>query len=108
MVNRSSVPVGLPVETPTESFWQCPPDEIAKLRSSELPAEADVVIVGSGITGAAVAWGLLNDNDKERILMLEARDACSGATGRNGELPTHPQPKTSLQFAIYGLILIHY
>ncbi|KAK8062581.1 hypothetical protein PG997_014678 [Apiospora hydei] len=66
-----------------------PPADIADLRTTpNLPESADVVIIGSGITGAAIAWNLLenasDDNAPRSIVMLEARQACSGATGRNG------------------------
>lgn len=85
MDKRAAIPVTLPRDNPTPSYWQDPPDEIADLRSSEsLPENADVVIVGSGITGAAVAWNLLQNDPTRSIVMLEARQACSGATGRNG------------------------
>lgn len=86
MDERGKVPVSLPHENPTQSYWQDPPDAIADLRTtSHLPSSADTVIIGSGITGAAVAWGLLQSNpDPGSIVMLEARQACSGATGRNG------------------------
>ncbi|KAK6858319.1 hypothetical protein PG995_006018 [Apiospora arundinis] len=86
----ASEPVSLPRDNPTQSYWQDPPDEIADLRTTANPPDsADVVIIGSGITGAAIAWNLLqNDADEKRpprsIVMLEARQACSGATGRNG------------------------
>lgn len=86
MDKRAAIPVTLPRADPTESYWQDPPDEIADLRSTEsLPEEADIVIVGSGITGSAVAWNLLQGDSKRSIVMLEARQACSGATGRNGK-----------------------
>ncbi|KAI9925653.1 hypothetical protein ASPWEDRAFT_173325 [Aspergillus wentii DTO 134E9] len=71
----------------TSSFWlRHPHPELAGIRSSSLPAEADVVIIGSGITGASVAKALLEctAQDKPRVVVLEARDICSGATGRNG------------------------
>lgn len=85
MDERAAIPVTLPCEDPTQSYWQDPPDEIADLRTTEkLPEHADIVIVGSGITGAAVAWNLLNIDSPSNIVMLEARQACSGATGRNG------------------------
>ncbi|KAK3316471.1 FAD dependent oxidoreductase-domain-containing protein [Apodospora peruviana] len=89
MDERARIPVSLPRDGPTQSYWQDPPDAIADLRTtSELPNSADVVIIGSGITGAAVAWNLLQADDtqnkKRTIVMLEARQACSGATGRNG------------------------
>jgi glycine/D-amino acid oxidase-like deaminating enzyme len=42
--------------------------------------QADVVIVGSGITGAFAARELVKGGRK--VVMLEAREACWGATGR--------------------------
>lgn len=86
MDERANIAVTLPHDSPTQSYWQDPPDEIADLRSTEaLPETADVVIVGSGISGAAVAWNLLQDSGSApSVVMLEARQACSGATGRNG------------------------
>ncbi|CAK7243208.1 MAG: hypothetical protein STHCBS139747_004719 [Sporothrix thermara] len=94
MDERAQVPVSLPRGQPTKPFWQDPPDAtVADLRSTpELPSAADVVIVGSGITGASIAWHLLGLDQPAKtrptalqsILMLEARQACSGATGRNG------------------------
>ncbi|KAI0389128.1 FAD dependent oxidoreductase [Xylariaceae sp. FL0594] len=90
MDERAAIPVTLPRENPTQSYWQLEVDDeaVADLRSTEsLPSEADTVIVGSGITGAAVAYNLLNDGGGgvlRDVVMLEARRACSGATGRNG------------------------
>ncbi|KAK3682342.1 FAD dependent oxidoreductase [Podospora appendiculata] len=98
MDERARIPVSLPRDNPTQSYWQDPPDAIADLRTTDvLPESADVVIIGSGITGAAVAWHLLQNEPDDaapgagverrttkRIVMLEARQACSGATGRNG------------------------
>jgi glycine/D-amino acid oxidase-like deaminating enzyme len=56
----------------------------------------DVVVVGSGIVGAFAAWRLLQDaqdnglsgarSNVQNVLMLEAREACWGATGRVGSL----------------------
>ncbi|KAI6042479.1 FAD dependent oxidoreductase [Pisolithus marmoratus] len=81
-------PPGLPVDGPSRSFWMYPPSPIAK-HCSQVPDYADFVVIGSGITGTSVARRLLEGCraagwDGARILMLEARDACSGATGRNG------------------------
>lgn len=87
MDGRAKIPVTLPRDNPTQSYWQDPPDAIADSRTTDsLPETTDVVIVGSGITGAAVAWGLLQNSGAQRqsIVMLEARQTCSGATGRNG------------------------
>lgn len=56
----------------------------------------DTVVIGSGISGARIAWGLLGDEDgdvkgeKRRVVMLEARQTCSGASGRNGIVISSP------------------
>jgi hypothetical protein len=86
MDDRAAVPVTLPRANPTTSYWQDPPDpEIADhLGSEQVPEIADTVIIGSGITGSLVAWNLLQSEGHGRVVMLEARQACSGATGRNG------------------------
>ncbi|PQE30619.1 FAD dependent oxidoreductase protein [Rutstroemia sp. NJR-2017a WRK4] len=57
-----------------------------------LPGSADIVVVGSGISGAGVVWELMfgegreggGERKGEKIVMLEARGVCEGATGRNG------------------------
>lgn len=84
-----AVPPSLPSVHPTISAWQEPPHPtIATAQSSTLPNEVDIAIIGSGITGASVAYTLLNGTSPEtsslRISVLEARNAVSGATGRNG------------------------
>ncbi|KAI5209824.1 hypothetical protein AUEXF2481DRAFT_5806 [Aureobasidium subglaciale EXF-2481] len=85
MEDRAQIPVGPPRPNPTTAYWQEPADEIASLRSTEdLPNHIDYVIIGSGISGAAIAYNLLKKQPTSSILMLEARQACSGATGRNG------------------------
>lgn len=99
-----------PIRDPSHfSLWATPPSALANFQaSSSLPATADVVIIGSGFSGASVAYHLLIDqeessstsnfypsvfdaeslaaspNKKPAVVMLEARQACSGATGRNG------------------------
>ncbi|KAI9872725.1 MAG: hypothetical protein M1830_001257, partial [Pleopsidium flavum] len=85
MDGRAAVPPGLPRANPTVSYWQDPPDAISDLRSTQsLPEIADVVIIGSGISGACIAYNLLERLPDGKVVMLEARQACSGATGRNG------------------------
>jgi hypothetical protein len=86
MEERANIPPTLPRPDPTVSGWQNPPDAIADLRTTaELPETADVVIVGSGISGASIAFNLLEKDPNLKVVMLEARQTCSGATGRNGE-----------------------
>ncbi|KAI0014766.1 FAD dependent oxidoreductase [Xylariomycetidae sp. FL0641] len=85
MDERVALPVTLPRPNPTQSYWQRTPSPLAHARTTAtLPASAATVIVGSGITGAAVAFNLLRDAGVADVVMLEAREACSGATGRNG------------------------
>ncbi|KAJ5378615.1 hypothetical protein N7509_011734 [Penicillium cosmopolitanum] len=92
LVSRVSA-VTFPVTNPTSSFWQNDPvfPELVNMQSENLPETADIVIIGSGISGASVAYSILNGVQNQgkakqplRIVMIEARETCSGATGRNG------------------------
>ncbi|QEO10869.1 FAD-dependent oxidoreductase [Protaetiibacter larvae] len=47
-------------------------------------ADADVVIVGGGLTGLWTAWYLLEAEPDARILVIEKEIAGFGASGRNG------------------------
>ncbi|KAJ1660434.1 hypothetical protein IWQ61_000651 [Dispira simplex] len=86
---------GIPHPNPTRPFWL--ENNPLKIHRSTpyLPQKVDVVIIGSGISGAATAYHLLDQAAKANltleILVLEAREACSGATGRNGGhiIPIH-------------------
>ncbi|RMZ03605.1 hypothetical protein D0862_05600 [Hortaea werneckii] len=85
MEQRAQVPPGLPKTSSTISYWQDPPSSIANLQTTpHLPPRADYVIIGSGISGACIANNLLTLCPNAYVVMLEARQACSGATGRNG------------------------
>lgn len=46
--------------------------------------QADVCIVGAGYTGLWTAWALLRAQPGLRVVLVEALDAGSGASGRNG------------------------
>ncbi|KAK7214663.1 hypothetical protein V2G26_002666 [Clonostachys chloroleuca] len=48
-----------------------------------LPATADIVIIGSGLTGTTVAKHCVETWPEKKVVVLEAREFCSGATGRN-------------------------
>ena len=81
------LPKGFPQPNPTTSYWQLPPHRIANHRTTHsLPTSTahDYIIIGSGISGAAIAHKLLSCDPSLSILMLEARTAASGASGRNG------------------------
>ena len=89
MGKQASIPVTLPRPNPTIASWQVPLGEIADLRSTqELPQKVDVLIIGSGISGACIALNVLSQRPQEKVSILEARQACSGATGRNGCVDT--------------------
>ncbi|KAM5350019.1 hypothetical protein ACJ41O_006524 [Fusarium nematophilum] len=72
----------------SQSFWHSEQDEKLKDHQStgSLPDSADVVIIGSGLTGVLIAHNLLSAGParSKSVVMLEARSFCSGATGRNG------------------------
>ncbi|EFW99189.1 FAD dependent oxidoreductase superfamily [Grosmannia clavigera kw1407] len=89
-----ATPAGLPSSEPSTSYWlQKPSALLHGFRSTDaLPATVDVAIVGSGITGAFAADALA-EADGLSVLVLEAREFCYGATGRNGG---HCQP------SVYG------
>ncbi|KAI1390002.1 FAD dependent oxidoreductase [Hypoxylon trugodes] len=82
---------GLPVDNSTKSYWHKEPSGklLGHRTTKELPRSADVVIVGSGITGSFAAHFLKEKKPDLNVVMLEAREACWGATGRNGG---HCQP----------------
>ncbi|OHE94329.1 hypothetical protein CORC01_10376 [Colletotrichum orchidophilum] len=103
MASVSTYTGTLPVSNPTASFWQSEPDPvISNHQSHDLPTSADVVIIGSGISGALIAHRLLaaqSPNRPKSVLMLEARAAVSGATGRNGG---HIKPDCYRGFTAYS------
>ncbi|VDB83246.1 unnamed protein product [Peniophora sp. CBMAI 1063] len=101
IVFQSNARASLPVSGPTKSFWthgRADANPLAAEGSEgPLTAEADVCIIGSGIAGTSVAYHLSNlvKTATARVgadsigtpvsaVILEARDFCSGATGRNG------------------------
>ncbi|KAJ7181110.1 FAD dependent oxidoreductase [Mycena filopes] len=104
-------PSSLPVPHPTPSLW------INSIGANPLAAEgskgvfiadADVCILGSGITGVSAAYHLSIAVERGdiarptgnplRVVILEARDFCSGATGRNGG---HLTPLVFLEFCAF-------
>lgn len=76
-----------PVPNSTLPYWRSELHEIDSIRTTEeLPEECDVVIIGAGLSGVSTAYHLLDANPSPpSIVLLEAREICSGATGRNGE-----------------------
>lgn len=86
-------PSPLPTPNLTPSYWlqtSHSPDQGVYRPDEPLDEQVDVAIVGSGITGISAAYHLTQkltpryDGQPRNIVVLEARDFCSGATGRNG------------------------
>lgn len=77
-----------PVKNATETFWRRQPHTLDEHRSTDaLPVECDIAIIGTGMSGVATAYYLSlsgAESVQPSIVLLEARQVCSGATGRNG------------------------
>jgi glycine/D-amino acid oxidase-like deaminating enzyme len=87
MEARARIPVGPPVNNPLPSYWHNPKSPLAKViepEGDQFTQPYEYAIIGSGITGTMLAYNLLKSQPGARIVMLEAREVCSGATGRNG------------------------
>jgi glycine/D-amino acid oxidase-like deaminating enzyme len=70
---------------PTQSFWLTDNPLAREGANAALPTnELDVLIVGSGISGVSAAYHLASKAHGLKVAIFEARDFCSGATGRNG------------------------
>lgn len=100
-------PADLPSANPTRSFWAHSSPDANPLACEgshgSLTTDADICIIGSGISGISVAYHIAEAVGNKtilgaplRVVILEARDFCSGATGRNGG---HLTPHTFYSFA---------
>lgn len=91
MSSLDTKPPCSPVENPTTPFWRTELHPLDELRTTPaLPQESDIVIIGAGYAGVSIAYHLLKELDQQNrplpsITILEARQVCSGATGRNGK-----------------------
>jgi glycine/D-amino acid oxidase-like deaminating enzyme len=70
------------------SFWRTQLGYLDDFRSTaELPTHVDIAVIGAGYSAASIlthALATTSAEDRPSILVLEARQLCSGATGRNG------------------------
>ena len=87
MAGTSSTTASLPSPNPSKSFWHSEPSDflLGHRTTEQLPDSADVVIIGSGITGTSAANFLTSQdtgNPDLKVVLLDAREACWGATGR--------------------------
>lgn len=76
-----------PIASPCLSYWHRTTRAFPYLhanRANKVPSSAEYVIIGSGISGALTAFELLAGGvEPENVIILEAREAVSGASGRN-------------------------
>ena len=75
---------GLPRPNSTKPYWHVNPHFYANHNSLWPQQPVDIVIIGTGITGMGLCRTLTAKRPDLRIVVLEARSLCSGATGRNG------------------------
>lgn len=69
------------------SFWRSEIGHLDDHRTTQaLPDECDILIIGAGYSGGSILTHLLSQDElgSQKVLVLEARQLCSGATGRNG------------------------
>ena len=79
-----------PSPTSTLTYWRKELHPLDSYRSTDgLPEITDIAIIGGGMTGISTAYNILKEHENQgteppTITVLEARQLCSGATGRNG------------------------
>ncbi|KAJ5388711.1 FAD dependent oxidoreductase, partial [Penicillium cosmopolitanum] len=95
----------LPREGPGLSYWQRTTRAFPHLfanRETPLPPTSKYVVIGSGISGGLTAFELIETGAKaEDIIILEAREATSGASSRNAG---HVRPDAFRGFAAYSKV----
>jgi glycine/D-amino acid oxidase-like deaminating enzyme len=80
----TSQPIGLPQSD--VPYWLRGQRVLATYQSAtDLPAAADVVVIGAGLTGASAAYHLACERtSSERIVVVEQGEPAGEASGRNG------------------------
>ncbi|KAI2731919.1 hypothetical protein CBS147332_1058 [Penicillium roqueforti] len=95
----------LPNPTPCLSYWQRTTRAYPHLYANIdaiVPSNSKYVIVGSGISGGLTAFKLIEGGAKaEDIVILEAREAASGASSRNAG---HVRPDAFRGFSAYSKV----
>lgn len=77
----------LPQQNPCLSYWQRTTRAFPHLfanQNTQVPPRMKYVVIGSGLSGTLTTFELLEAGVKgEDVVILEAREAASGATSRN-------------------------
>ena len=85
LLARLGIATARPIELPVNDvpFWHRIANPFASYQSTaDLPAHADIVIIGAGLTGAAAAYHLRNSG--KAVVLLDQGDPAGEASGRNG------------------------
>ncbi|KAH8810651.1 FAD dependent oxidoreductase-domain-containing protein [Xylogone sp. PMI_703] len=102
---RSGSSKSLPNITPCLSYWQRTSRAFPLLfanKNTFVPSTSKYVVIGSGISGALTAFELLEAGIKgEDVIILEAREAASGASSRNAG---HVRPDAFRGFSAYSRV----
>lgn len=83
---RPALQPTLPVNDPCLSYWQRTSRAFPYLHANRIapvPAKSKYTVIGSGIAGALTAFELIQRVEPGEVLILEAREAASGASSRN-------------------------
>ncbi|KAH8645542.1 FAD dependent oxidoreductase [Tricladium varicosporioides] len=104
-------PSPIPVPNPTISFWMSEPHPLSDHQTTpELPPEIEIAVVGAGYSGVSTVYNVLSLCKSQgapipSIMIFEARQACSGATGRNvgGHMKADPFIKPSNLIKTHGV-----
>ncbi|KAJ5783112.1 FAD dependent oxidoreductase [Penicillium paradoxum] len=95
----------LPNPTPCLSYWQRTTRAYPNLEANsetQVPSESKYVVVGSGISGGLTAFELIERGvNAEDIVILEAREAASGASSRNAG---HIRPDAFRGYTAYSKV----
>ncbi|KAB8259697.1 FAD dependent oxidoreductase [Aspergillus pseudonomiae] len=95
----------LPTKSPCLSFWQRTTRAFPLLHANQntpVPSTSKYVVIGSGISGGLTAFELIEAGVKgEDIIILEAREAASGASSRNAG---HVRPDAFRGFSAYAKV----
>lgn len=96
----------LPFPDPCLSYWHRTTRAFPHLHrnaSSPLPPTSKYTIIGSGLSGSLTAYSLITTHSipASSVLILEARESVSGASGRNAG---HVRPDAFRGFSAYARI----
>ncbi|MYB28934.1 MAG: FAD-binding oxidoreductase, partial [Acidimicrobiaceae bacterium] len=65
-----------------------------------LPAEADVVVIGAGVSGASIGYQLARHSDR-RVVVVDARPPVGGISGRTfGQIRQHYSNELMVRMAL--------